>query len=489
MSLLLQITDAGRQALINAKNTGTLPITIDKIAVGTGLYTPNPEQTELLEEVKQLETFAGDMVAADTIHVTIRDESSDAYSLGEFGLITDDGVLFAVYSQDEVILDKSSAGMLVLAVDVKLVAIDAAHIEFGGTGFMLPPGTSGTAGVLQLADTDESKAGENIEKALTPGGCTLHFNERTTEVSRSLLKREDKEGLLDELEVLKKGTDSGETRTNAENDTRFLSKPGTIPASRIDETGVLEITPADGRYITLDWSGTDDIEITGFGDKCPVGYSIVLTIPRTTGNTGGPVNVLGNYAQFIHTAGFDGLDMELNLRMDSDSALYTYQAYPNATGSDGNRLALYEQLEFVCISNADGGRWKLTKLPDDFVAFYHNPRAFAKRQANGLLAASVQQAVAIDSLPATTTIDIPVVGAGTVEHVSITSMGWRGNDAVNGRAVTSQVISHSGQTTFYDYALRGYVEIRTEEMYSAGGNAINSLRHELAVITRWKPSV
>lgn len=221
MSLILQITDAGRQALINAENTGTLPLKIARIAVGTGRYAPSPGQTALQSEVKRLDTFAGEVVAADTIHVTIRDESSDVYSLGEFGLIAEDGTLFAVYSQADVILEKSAAGMLVLAVDAKFTTIDVEHIEFGGTGFMLPPATQLIAGVVVLADAPTAATGENDDTALTPAGATEHFNARTTEASRRLMGRITETQMRADLNVLEHGNAGSQVRDNSQLDQRF----------------------------------------------------------------------------------------------------------------------------------------------------------------------------------------------------------------------------------------------------------------------------
>lgn len=169
MSLILTITDAGRQALINADNTGTLPLTISQIAVGSASYTPSKTQTALVNEIKRLTTFGGGPVAADTLHVTIQDSSSDSYSLGEFGLITNTGVLFAVCSDDaDFILEKNSQGILLLSADTKVTTIDIDNLSFEGTNFLLPPGTNLVAGVLKLADTPTALAGTNNNQAMTP---------------------------------------------------------------------------------------------------------------------------------------------------------------------------------------------------------------------------------------------------------------------------------------------------------------------------------
>lgn len=171
MSLLLRITDAGRQALVNAENTGTMPITIDKIAIGRAKYNTADNQTALHDEIKRLSTFGGGAVADDVIHISIFDDSNEEYPLGEFALITNTGVFFAVCSiANEYIMTKNSAGILLLSADIKVSTVNAGDIIFDGINFVLPPGTTETAGLLRLADIEETIEGENSSKAVTPEG-------------------------------------------------------------------------------------------------------------------------------------------------------------------------------------------------------------------------------------------------------------------------------------------------------------------------------
>jgi hypothetical protein len=132
MSIQITITDAGRAEIINAANTGTAPVTITQVGLGSGQYTPTAGQTALQTEIKRLSTIAGEIVADDTIHVTIKDESNDAYNVSEFGLFTDSGTLFAVYSQSSgPFVQKAAASTLLLAVDVILGTLDATNITPG----------------------------------------------------------------------------------------------------------------------------------------------------------------------------------------------------------------------------------------------------------------------------------------------------------------------------------------------------------------------
>lgn len=168
-SLILRITNAGRAAMVNNQNTGTDPLTIAHIAIGSGLYETSDDQTQLQNEIKRLTTFGGQAVAADTVHLTVLDETTDAYSLGEFGLITDTGVLFAVFSgKTTPILEKAAGGMMVLSVDAIITSVSVQNLSFAGTGFMLPPGTTTVPGILKLADNTAALQGTDDQKAMSP---------------------------------------------------------------------------------------------------------------------------------------------------------------------------------------------------------------------------------------------------------------------------------------------------------------------------------
>ncbi|MCP3877342.1 MAG: hypothetical protein GY701_02945, partial [Sulfitobacter sp.] len=171
MSIQITITDAGRAEIINAANTGTVPVTITQVGLGSGKYTPTAGQTALQAEIKRLSTIAGEIVADDTIHVTVKDESNDAYSVSEFGLFTQSGTLFAVYSQPSgPFMQKTAASTLLLAVDVILGTLDATNITFGDISFANPPASETVVGVVELATAAEVQAGTDTVRAVTPAG-------------------------------------------------------------------------------------------------------------------------------------------------------------------------------------------------------------------------------------------------------------------------------------------------------------------------------
>ncbi|TGG92543.1 hypothetical protein E4656_13825 [Natronospirillum operosum] len=180
MGLKITITDAGRAEVINATNTGTAPVEITEVALGSGGYEPNPEQVTLQNEQTRLSTIAGEVVSSDTIHVTVKDESSDAYDVQEFGLYTEHGTLFAVYSDPEgPFMQKASASSLLLSVDVILGTLNATNLTFGDTSFSNPPASETLAGVLRLATEEAVLSGSGSVEAVTP--ATLNARTATTE--------------------------------------------------------------------------------------------------------------------------------------------------------------------------------------------------------------------------------------------------------------------------------------------------------------------
>lgn len=167
-TLPLIITDAGRQAIVDATNTGTLPVVLSQVALGTGKWAPDATALALQAELKRINTIGGLVVAADTIHVTITDASTDAYALGEFGLYTDGGVLFAIYSDLAGITDKAADALLLLANDIVLTSVPAGSVTVGSTEFTNPLATETLPGVAEIATQAESDAGTDDARIVTP---------------------------------------------------------------------------------------------------------------------------------------------------------------------------------------------------------------------------------------------------------------------------------------------------------------------------------
>ena len=172
MALKIKVTTPGRAALVNAANTGTLPVLVAQIGVTSTAFTPAADGSDLVlpGELKRLVTFGGAAVADDTIHSVIRDNSTDTYTWRGFGLYLADGTLFALYGQADPILEKSAGAMAMLATDIIFADIDAAALTFGDTSFLNPPATVDVQGVVELATDAEAIAGVDAVRAVTPKG-------------------------------------------------------------------------------------------------------------------------------------------------------------------------------------------------------------------------------------------------------------------------------------------------------------------------------
>ncbi len=170
-SLSLAVTNAGRAAIVNAAKDGTNAVRVAAIGVSPTAIVATPATSVLPGEIKRITTISGDAIAADTIHVTVRDETNAAYSARSIALYLSDGTLFAAYGQSEVLVEKSSQALLLLALDVRFTDIAAASITFGDTNFLNPPATTEREGVVELATIAEAQAGIDALRALTPQGA------------------------------------------------------------------------------------------------------------------------------------------------------------------------------------------------------------------------------------------------------------------------------------------------------------------------------
>ncbi|WP_175772688.1 phage tail protein [Paraburkholderia phenazinium] len=165
---LITITDAGRAALVASGNAGTNRHEIVKVGLCNAAFAADKGLTKLPGELKRITTFAGENVARDTIHITLKDDTPDQYPLYGFGLYLENDVLFAVYSQPEPIMEKSPQAMVLLSTDIQFTTIDAAQLVFGDASFTNPPATAERQGVVELATQDETDAGADDTRAITP---------------------------------------------------------------------------------------------------------------------------------------------------------------------------------------------------------------------------------------------------------------------------------------------------------------------------------
>lgn len=164
MAFTLTITNAGRAALVNASNTGTAPVTIAQCGISGTAVVPSPTATTLPAETKRIATLSGDVIAADTIHLIVRDESADVFTVRSLALYLGDGTLFAIYGQAAPILEKSALAQMLLAIDLRFADIDADLLTFGDANFLNPPATTERLGIVELATPAEAIAGTDAAR-------------------------------------------------------------------------------------------------------------------------------------------------------------------------------------------------------------------------------------------------------------------------------------------------------------------------------------
>ncbi|EFB9303199.1 phage tail protein [Escherichia coli] len=165
--LLFTMTDAGRQELVNANKTGTNKVEIVSVGLGSRYYVTSTSQTNITNEIKRLTTIGGKVVSPDTIHVTAKDDSKDEYVVHTIGLYTNKGTLFAVYSQEQAIINKASSTIALISSDIAIKALDTKNITFGDIEFINPPATETVVGVARFANEQEIDAGTDDSLAVS----------------------------------------------------------------------------------------------------------------------------------------------------------------------------------------------------------------------------------------------------------------------------------------------------------------------------------
>lgn len=168
MPIQFILTNAGKAAIVAANNTGTNPVTINRVGVGSASWTPTAAATALNTEIKKITAIGGAAVADDTIHVTASDTSSDVYTVKEIGLFLTDGTLLAVYSQSAAIITKGADTVALIAADLVITGLPAGSVTVGDIEFDYPPATETVKGVAEIATTAEAQAGTDDTRILTP---------------------------------------------------------------------------------------------------------------------------------------------------------------------------------------------------------------------------------------------------------------------------------------------------------------------------------
>lgn len=198
----LIITNAGKQALVNAQQTGTRQLTLAEIGVGNEAYTPTADQVDLVSEIKRLPIIQASATADHMIHVAYQDDSDDSYEVHEVGVFTADGVLFAVYSSDGVIIEKAANSSCFLTIDMAIDDLDVSDITFGEVEYATGAATTANAGFVELATQAEAETGTDAYKVITPATLKAVIDSRfeSTFAEAACVRRR-----LDRIEKLLEG--------------------------------------------------------------------------------------------------------------------------------------------------------------------------------------------------------------------------------------------------------------------------------------------
>ncbi|MFW9571087.1 phage tail protein [Xanthomonas euvesicatoria pv. euvesicatoria] len=169
-------------------------MTIAAVGLAGAAFQADAELKALPSEIKRLTTIGGAVTAKDTMHVSVRDESTAVYSCYGFGLYLADGTLLAAYGQPALLVEKSGAASVLLAIDVVLADMDTAQITFGDTNFTDPAATVDVPGVVRLATDAHAIEGLDKERALSPANLIAVLNARLgdaapTDFIKGLLSR------------------------------------------------------------------------------------------------------------------------------------------------------------------------------------------------------------------------------------------------------------------------------------------------------------
>ena len=154
------ITDAGRQAAINADVTG-VQLTLTEVGYGTGNWSPDKTATALQSEFKRLPAGGGDNPAPLYVHIAVTDQSSDTYQGNEVAVYAGN-VLFAIWSKglqpDTVGPGKISSGDSAFIFDLLLDNIPSESVTVGDANFSAPLATETKPGIIPEASQQEVEA-------------------------------------------------------------------------------------------------------------------------------------------------------------------------------------------------------------------------------------------------------------------------------------------------------------------------------------------
>ncbi|MBQ3679059.1 MAG: tail fiber protein [Succinivibrio sp.] len=164
------VTNAGLQALINAEQTGTGSVVLNKVIFSTTAINASTASvlSDITDIVATLSSVSGTATSDHTIHVSAGDTGDQAYTVKTIGIVTDQDILFAVVSSESGLISKIATTQAYVSFDMELTQGNPQYITFGDTNFLNPDATFSTKGIAQLATEAEALLGANESKIITP---------------------------------------------------------------------------------------------------------------------------------------------------------------------------------------------------------------------------------------------------------------------------------------------------------------------------------
>ncbi|PJI89069.1 hypothetical protein DAH55_03820 [Sphingomonas koreensis] len=167
-ALTLVMTTIGLERFTAAQLDEDVDLTISEVGVTPDAFVVAPTLTALPGEIRRIATVSGTQIGDNKVHLLVRDQAELSYTVRGFGLYLADGTLFAVYGQEDPIVEKSAQSTALLAIDIAFPTGDISDLTFGDTNFLNPPATTAIKGVVELATNAEAMAGDDQERAITP---------------------------------------------------------------------------------------------------------------------------------------------------------------------------------------------------------------------------------------------------------------------------------------------------------------------------------
>lgn len=165
--LPITVTRAGLARITAAQLGAPVDFKVAAVALSDAPFVPAPTLEVVPGEFRRLGTVSGAKVGDNITHMVVRDNEAISYGVRGFGIILADGTLFAVYAQNDRLVEKSAVASLNLAIDLAFTNGVIADLTFGDANFLNPPATTDTKGVVEIATDPEADAGTDGILAVT----------------------------------------------------------------------------------------------------------------------------------------------------------------------------------------------------------------------------------------------------------------------------------------------------------------------------------